>query len=221
MFGRCWSPSDLVRRAREVVGKQGAKALWFKVLGELCYRRVYLFKDRLEVDYEVSDARVPLEVRPLVREELPEYLSKAPPVKGREITSRLDAGHICHTAWSEGALIGYVWSAVGRAPVDYMGVAMELPTGAVYGYELFVHADWRKLGVSVAMIRERRTLLLKSGYHTGYSVLMPENTPAVNVQQSVKRYPIGMMRVVWFGPWRRAWLRLKDATAPQPFGIAR
>jgi hypothetical protein len=72
---------------------------------------------------------------------------------------------------------------------------MELPAGAVYGYEIYVRPDCRKLGVSVAMIRERRILLLDASYHIGYSMLMPENTPAVAFQHAVKRIRIGTMGV--------------------------
>lgn len=219
-LGRRWAPSEILRRARDIVGQQGVRALWFKILGELFYRRVHVYKELLEEDLALPAALIPLDIRALTHAEVPDYLEQAPRSERREIVARLDSGHICHAAWSDGSLVGYVWSAPGHAPIDYLRVAMHLPACAVYGYEIYVRPDCRKLGVSVAMIRERRVMLLGTGFHVGYSVLMPENTPAVGFQRAVKRIRIGTLRVAWFGPWRWAGLRLKDPSAAQPFGIA-
>lgn len=215
-----WTPAAIFQRALAVVRQQGLSALFFKTLGELGYRRVYVYKEILQNDLHLLAAAIPLSVRTLDEADLADYVAQASRLDRLEVMARLDAGHLCHAAWSDGKLVGYVWSAPGTAPIDYLGVAMKLPRGAVYGYELFVLAAYREAGASVAMIQERRKLLLDAGYDTGYSALMSENKAAVGFQRAVKRIPVGTMRVLWFGSQRYSWLRMNNRTAPQPFGIA-
>ena len=104
--------------------------------------------------------------------------------------------------------------------IDYLTVSLDLREGCVYGYELFVQPNYRRAGASVAMIAERRRLLHEAGYHTGYSVAMPENQGAMGFQRAVGRIRLGTIHVMWFAGRRRAWVAdQRSGDAPPPPGV--
>src|SRR5215211_524603 len=64
--GVSWPPRSALGRALEVIREQGPRALWFKLWGELLYRRVALFELALDARLPELAARVPLEMGPYV-----------------------------------------------------------------------------------------------------------------------------------------------------------
>ena len=209
----------ILSRARHVLQKQGPRALLFKAVGEFCYRRVNVYRDDFRVPLDLQAAKIPLEVRLLEETEIDRYGEVAPESRAVETAERLAAGHLCHAAWHNGRIAGYVWSAPGRSPIDYLGVDIEVPQGAVYGYEILVAEDVRRLGVSVGLIRERRAALLAAGFDTEYAVVMPENAPALRFQASVKRPRIGSIHVAWLGSRRKSWMRMAEQAGAPPFRV--
>lgn len=216
-----WTPAAIFRRASEVIRQQGVSALFFKVLGELCYRRVYVYKEILQDDVELVAARIPLSIRKLDEADLADYGAQSSSLDQLEVEERLDAGHMCHAAWSGATLVGVAWSAPGRAVINYLNVALELPEGAVYIYEVFVWPAYRRQGVARRISRERQRQLVELGYHSSYSVVMPENRAAIRLHRAMEARVVGTMRVVWCGTWKRSWLSMADKALPLPFRFAR
>jgi GNAT superfamily N-acetyltransferase len=217
--GLRWTPAKILRRAHVVIRQQGASALFFKVLGELGYRRVLIYKEVLRRDLDPAPSSLKFDVRTLSQDEVPVILELTPNSDPMAIGARFAAGHICHSAWSGDALVGFIWSAPRRATIEYLNIGVVLPAGSVYTYEIFVKPEYRRTGVAASMISERRRQLLEVGYHTGYSAVMPENTAGVHTHRKMEVLAIGTMTVIWCGPWQRAWLRMTDSIEPLPLGI--
>lgn len=203
------------RRAGEVVRDGGLRALGWKVLGELCYRRIYLYVDDLNAPLDAPDARIPLEYGFLEESEIDEYLAMTPGADAAEVERRLAADHECVTGRYEGRLVGYCWSGAVRAPLTYLGVDLLLEPGWVYGYEMLVDPTVRRQRVSVGVLRARRRLLAEKGHRYELTGVMPENTPAFGFQRIMGRKRAGTMRTAWFGPLKRTWADLTDVE-PRP-----
>ena len=70
MLRKRWTPRTIFQRAGQVLQADGWRSLWFKIWGEVGYRRVALFVRDLE------DA--PLQPGSLTADELTDYLALRP-----------------------------------------------------------------------------------------------------------------------------------------------
>jgi len=202
------------RRVGEVLKEGGLGALGWKVLGELCYRRIYLYVDDLNAPLDAPDARIPLEYGFLKESQIDDYLAMTPGADAADVERRLAADHECVTGRYEGRLVGYCWSGAVRAPLTYLGVDLLLEPGWVYGYEMLVDPAVRRQRVSVGVLRARRKLLAEKGHRYELTGVMPENTPAFGFQRIMGRRRAGTMGVFWIGPWKRPLIDVWDV---EPF----
>lgn len=209
----------MIRRAFEILRRQGPVSLYFKVIGELFYRRLFLYQDVLARELELPDTGTNLDVGLLTEDALDEHLALVPYADRQEIVRRLSNGDICSTGRIDGELVVVTWTAAHRAWVEYVGLHILMPKGTVYGYQTFVRGDHRRKGASTDLIRKRRAQLAGMGHTTEIVAAMPENVPAVKFQLAVKREPIGMLRVVWLGPWRWGWATFRRGVDAPSFQV--
>jgi len=208
-------------RIAQILHDGGPTALFWKVLGELCYRRIHLFVDDLEAPLDAPGARIPLDYGLLEPSRIDDYLSLAPKAARAEISRRLAAGHECVTATQSGRLVGYCWSGARRAPVDYLGVDIALKPGWFYGYELHVDPSMRRQRVSVGILVARRRILRELGHRFEVTAVMPENKPAYGFQRIMRRKPAGSLGVLWLGSWRHPVVRLNQVEPFPRFTVIR
>jgi len=202
-------------RTVEILRAGGPSALFWKTLGELCYRRVHLFVDDLQKPLDLPEARVPLEYGLLDKRGMDEYLALSPDASSSEASRRLADGHECVTAHHEGRLAGYCWSGANRAAVGYLGLELQLEPHWIYGYELLVDPALRRQRVSVGILSARRRILAEIGHRYELTAVMPENKPAYGFQTIMRRQPAGLLAVGWIGPWKRPIVRV-EPVAPYP-----
>ena len=210
---RRWTPVTLLRRAREVVRAGGLRALWFKVLGETCYRRMWLVGDSLERTFEVPIPS-PIAASSLTLAEAPSLAALSTFSQG-EIERRLHDGEICYLARLGGAIAGWRWYGCTRARVDYLGSSFDLPAGCVYGYDVFVVPEHRRKRVSSTLLSHARKDLVERGFTIRFTAIMPENIEGGGFNSALTvSDPIGYMRVLRLGPLRRAWCSRGDDGLP-------
>src|SRR5215217_5759239 len=68
IHGMRWTPRSALARTAEVAREHGARSLWFKIWGELCYRRVGLFELELDAARPDLEPGVPLLASPYLAE---------------------------------------------------------------------------------------------------------------------------------------------------------
>lgn len=194
----------MIGRAIHILRSQGPLSLFFKILGELGYRRLFLYTRRLPPGASEPSSEPPLEFGLLTPDEIDDHVALLPNVPHREIETRLRAGHVCTTARMNGELVAVTWAAAGRAWVEYLGLHVRLPPGVVYGYQTYVAPGFRRCGAASELTRMRTCQLVSLGHRIELSAAMPENAPALRLQHAVGRKMIGLLRVFWAGPFRWA-----------------
>jgi len=202
MSDRSWTPRAVLQRAAEVVRTDGLRSLWFKVWGEVAYRRVALFVRNLETAPRPVTSVPPLQPGVLTADELPEYLALRPEASAAEVQRRWAAGQQCFTARHQGRLVHACWAAHGRAWIAYLGREIELAPDEVYSYESFTAPDFR--GHNAAAVRSvfMQTELIKAGVRRLVAVAVPDNYPAVRAIEKAGYVRAGTLRTMWLARWR-------------------
>jgi GNAT superfamily N-acetyltransferase len=204
-----WTLGEKLGRCIDVVRTEGLASLWYKVVGECCYRRLVILEHDLPP--EVQNMKLPghVEMRLLTLDDIDAYLDARPEGIRGDIRGRLQHGQICFTAWQEGSVVGAVWAATGQAYIEYVDCSIALDPDQVYVYNAFTRLSHR--GQHIA--RERALFvaqyLQRAGYRKLLGAVMPENKAALRAPNDVGARHIGWLRRYQFGPWRRFSLKVK------------
>jgi hypothetical protein len=206
-----WTVGRVLRRARQVLREEGLKSLWFKVLGEIGYRRVTLFVREFEEHPVEIVTRVPVQLDRLQPGEIDDYLALRPEGDPDDIRRRLAAGQICFTARVAGRLVHVCWIATGRARIAYLAREIQLAPDEVYSYESFTAPEFRGSHVAPARGAYMQQTMRRSGYRRAVAVVVPENKPAYRAVEKAGFHRVGMLRTFWIGKWRRNFGRVANA----------
>lgn len=208
-----WTPRAILRRAVAVIREDGVAALWFKILGETIYRRVFIIERFSDEPMEQVTARVPLTFGWLDESQIDEYLRLRPDANCAEILRRLREGQRCVTARSDGQLVYAGWSAAGRARIDYLDREIQLAPDEIYIYEAFTAPDFRGANIPPVASQFRLRYLSNLGYRRFVAVVVPENWRALRSFRKAGYRVCGTMGCVRIGSWRWDFTRLgKDDT---------
>ena len=191
-------------RTVEILRQDGPLSLWFKIVGEVCYRRMWLICDRL--DHGVPpEKQIPVRTSLLCERELGE-LAKLAAVAEPELRDRLGRRELCFIGRLDGRIVGWRWYGQGIVRVDYLDADLELPASCVYGYDVFVVSEHRRRGVSSSILAQARQMLRKQGFEVRFSAVMPENPKGAGFNKATTVSPrVGLLRSLRIGPWRKAW----------------
>lgn len=207
-----WTPRDILARTWEVLRTEGVSSLWFKILGETCYRRMVLFERRLD-DRPVELRLDPSVVASLLsRDEVDEYVAFHPGSVSSEIRSRLQTGQLCFIARHEGRIVNATWAATSQAAIDYLDAQIHLMPGDAYLYSTYTAPEFRgrRLASSMRIVRHLRG----AGYQRSIAAIMAENKPALRMMERSGYSRFGMIGYFRLGPWRRLFRRLDSASRP-------
>jgi ubiquinone/menaquinone biosynthesis C-methylase UbiE len=191
------------QRAREVLRDSGPRSLWFKVLGELVYRRALMCARPLDA----PTARAPqvppgVELGELEVAELDAYLALCRDADRAAIRDRLTEGQRCFVARRDGRLLHVTWTATGHAWIDYLDRELRLAPGDVYVFGSFSAPEARRSGVSIAVVEAIATRLHAEGRRRMLCIVVPENRAAVAAIPSWNQVPVGYMRTIRLGSRR-------------------
>ncbi len=191
------------RRAREVLREQGIRSLWFKILGELVYRRAVACARPLDAPALPPPPIAPdIDLGELPVDELDAYLELCPDADREEIRRRFAAGQRCFVARRAGRLIHVTWAAAGRARIDYLDRELKLAPGDVYIFGSFSAPEARRGGISRAVVEAVAARLRAEGNRRMLCIVMPENQAAMEAIPKWNQVPVGYLRTIRLGPWR-------------------
>src|SRR5208283_1712771 len=136
---------NCVSRAIAVLRHQGLKSFWFKILGELGYRRMLLFEWSLAQPVSEVTAGLQVRVDVLQESEVHAYLAFRPDTPRRSVTERLRLGHQCYLARHEGGIVSASWTATRPVWSEYLGCKIALAAGDAYLFDTFTLPAFRGL----------------------------------------------------------------------------
>lgn len=211
------TPRQALARAVEIARDKGLKALWFKILGEMVYRRFLFVEDVLDRPLPPLESIPKIEFSELRENEIGQYLSLRPDQTAEEIGRRLRTGHRCWVTRDHGRVVGAVWCVAGRAFIGPLGCEISLAPDEIYSYESFTDPRHRGRHLPAARARLLRPMLKAEGFRRRLSVSDPYDPGAMRQARRSGFRPIGTVGYFRIGPWRRYFVRPCGAeTIPTP-----
>jgi hypothetical protein len=199
---------NVIGRASEILRSEGARVLWFRILGETVYRRMILFERWLEEPVAPAQCDVPVAISKLQMHEVTEYAALCPGADLSEIRSRLEQGHQCWVARCQGTIVHAIWVATESVWVRYLDCEIRLAPDEAYIYESFTARAFRRLNISAArsdvMMRHLRDRL----FVRLLALVMPENPAGLHVTIGAGYRAVGVVGRVKVGAWQRHFSRL-------------
>jgi GNAT superfamily N-acetyltransferase len=192
---------NAVKEAIRALREEGLKGFWFKLLSEICYRRVILLERSPE---ETLETKPPfgVTISLLKKTEVDEYLAFHTEANPSRIADRLIAENWCFIARYEGQLIASAWAAIQRAWISYLACQISLAEGEVYFYDAVTRPDFRGQSISPIIRAEMTRYFQNAGYRRIITAVLPENKLGLQVSRKVGSRPFGMRGYIKIGPWR-------------------
>ena len=197
----------------KVLREEGLRSLWFKVLGEICYRRLAIIERIFDGEAEAG-LRVDWGLSKLTIPELPAYHARYPETDLDELRRRMERGGWCYVIRYDGGIIHSCWIATGTVRIDYLDCEVCIGSDLVYPYEAFTVPEFRGRGVATARVRLMERHLLAEGYQGSVGVVQPSDRAALRFNLSGQNRVIGTIGFFCLGGWRRYFLRLDKALQP-------
>ena len=214
-WSRRWKAGEAVARSVEILRRDGLAALWFKIAGEVCYRRMGLILDTLDRSL-TPERKIPVRTSLLFEREIGE-LAPLVAIDETELRDRLRRQHLCFVGRLDGHIVGWRWYGQGIVRIDYLDADLELPSGCVFGYDVFVVSGHRRRGVSSSILSKARQTLRERGFEVRFSAIMPENLKGAGFSRAITvSHHVGLLRSLRIGPWRKAWYAPLPATEQGP-----
>jgi ribosomal protein S18 acetylase RimI-like enzyme len=196
--------SGRITRAFRTARTRGPVNLWFRILGEIAYRRVVVLECRLDGELPEIAARVPVRIALLTSADLEHFARFRPGLEPSVVRRRLEQGHQCFVAWHAGEIVHAGWAATRQAWVEYLGCEFPLGPGDVYQYDSFTAPAFRGLDLAGARVAWMTRFFRDVQARRLLAVVWPENTAAFRPLEKAGYRRCGWLRVIWLGSWRRA-----------------
>ena len=200
-----WTVRSSTRRAAEVLRTEGARALWFKVLGETVFRRLILVELRPNEAPAVSSG-LELELRFLEPGDAEAYARLRPGAALDGVRRRLEQDR-CFGAWHAGELVSTRWVVRGRAEIEYLGRTLDLPPHTVWIADTYTGEPWRGQDVSPAAGAALAHALAAEGVERQLGGVHPENKLGIRAYEQAGYRRVGTIGYVRLGRWRRDYVR--------------
>lgn len=203
------------RRFVEIAREEGARGLWFKLLGETVYRRLALFELLCRHDAPAFPAPESLRIGLLDTSAVDEYLVLRPDSDPKEVLGRLRGEDLCFASWLDGRLVHVSWIARVRMWSWYLGRDIPLAGDEACTYGTFTDPVARGRGIGAAQRAYMVDHLRDAGYRRLLATIYPENQTGIALVEKVGYRRIGMIGYVSVGSWRLDFCRMRDgARAP-------
>jgi hypothetical protein len=185
----------------------GPRAVSMRVLGRSVYRRLEWLELPLRDPLPRVDALVPLEVAFLGGDDTDEIAALRREIGSLEILARFARGDRCFGARHDGKLVSVSWIATGVARIDYLGLAVTLPPGTAYRYDLWTDPRMRNLRIAPAVGSRLSRLLAGEGIDTLVAAVLTENRAGMANVLRLGYRRAGLVGRVGIGPVRRGFRR--------------
>jgi len=148
---RVQTPLGAARRIREILREGGIRTLWFKVLGETLYRRIWLFERPLKEPNAVVAVPADIEFGVLRPDEIERCSELRPERSPGVLRIRLTHGECCYVARKFGRVVGQVWAVRRFAWVEYLNCTLDFGLDDYYLYEVVVSPELRGQRIATAL----------------------------------------------------------------------
>jgi|GEM_PF-291249 len=203
----------LVRRAWQVLRREGVRSFWFRFIGECGYRRLFLLSRSLGEPLPALRVSLPLAMDWLAPDEVPEYLALRPTASAGSVAQRMGRGNRCLAARSGGRLVGVMWVCTGRALIEYLDRELPLAAGDVYLFDAYTDPASRGQAIAPALSAELLRRFQEAGCQRAVRATLPENVAALRAHAKAGFQPYAVIGRVKLGGWRRDFLRLLQIVA--------
>lgn len=194
--------NNLYKRVIKVFKEEGIRSLWFKILGEIVYRRLLLVTLHLDELTENVKMVLPIKFSVLNQTDLDEYLRFRPDQTESEISRRLLAGHLCCVGRYEGSIVYACWTVQQVARIDYLALDLGLAPDEIYTYDTFTLSGFRGKNIFPAGIEYTVRYFRKAGFRRHVGCVLPENRPAVHALSKTGYLRFGVIGYIGRGPLR-------------------
>ncbi len=198
---------NAVRRAIVVLRSEGFKSFWFKLLGELGYRRLLLLERTLAQPISDFTPALPLRIDTLKEKEVEDYLAFRPETGRGRVVEALRSGQMCFVARHKSRIVSAGWIASRRAWIGYLGCELELAAGDAYLSDAFTLEAYRGQGIAPALCLQQLRYLRQAGYGRAIRGTVPENKSAMHAHAKSGFRPVAVLGTLRIGPWRRCFRR--------------
>jgi hypothetical protein len=216
-----WRPGSAARRSAEILRSEGARALWFRILGETVYRRMVLFERRLEEPIQAVRCAAAVTISRLEIAEADEYAAFRPGADVAETRSRLEQGHQCWVARQQGALVHAIWAGTGSAWIRYLDCEIRLAPDEAYIYESYTTPALRRLNLNTVRSEAMKRYFRERSFFRLLALVVPENPAGIHATIGAGYHYAGVIARVTIGPWRRDYRRLASGVRPVVLSLAR
>ena len=193
--------------------QEGLRSLWFKVLGEVCYRRLAIIENIFDGEARPGPP-VEWELSKLSISELPAYHAYHPGANLDELRGRLERGGCCFVMRHDGRIIHTCWIVKGTERIEYLDCEVRIGPDLGYAYEAFTVPEFRGRGVAAARTRLMETDLVAAGYRGIVATVHLDNPAALRFNFRAGYRVIGTVGFFRLGPWRRYFLRIDKTLRP-------
>jgi len=201
-----------IKRLLDVALHSSLKDIWFKTLfATRIYRRFWVTLYPLDAAPLPVDSTLDISFGLLKSDEVNDYMRLRPDQTPEEIQRRFKKKHLCFVARLDDRPVAAVWACADSAQIEYVGCDLLLPPGVIYSYDLFIAPEYRGHRLSAIVYYRRLQYLQKAGYHTGISILWPENRQAARHFEKLGLSTNGVLRRIQLGLWKHHFLRWKPA----------
>ena len=192
-----------IRRATVVLREEGIKSFYFKVLGEIGYRRLLVFERSLEKPVPVFASGLDVRIRQLEVKEAKDYLVFRPETPGTLVADRITSGHLCFAAWYGDGIVGATWAATQHVWIDYLAFDFPLAVGEVHTYDVYTLPEYRGHGISPAISVHMLRYFAESGYRIATRTILPENRASLRARAKAGYQLAGKVVCIRIGPLKR------------------
>jgi ribosomal protein S18 acetylase RimI-like enzyme len=173
-------------------------------VGKFLYRRLLLLERSLvQPTADIAVTCAPLDILPLERREIAEYLSFYPGESCAQIESRLDRGDVCFLARCEGRIVGALWTTRGSQFVRYFRTELAVASDEGYFYDVYTAPACRGRGVAPALYFHACHHYRERGIRRVTAAVVPENRASIRSFTKTGFGVVARVGYVQVGPWRR------------------
>lgn len=194
---------NMPARALEVLRREGVAGLRIRALDATVYRHL-LISARPLATPEPAGVGLATDVGLSFLDpgQADAYAAFRPDADPSETQRRLAEGHRCMAAWREGRIVHARWISPRRLESAYLGLAFELPSGAVYVHDTFTAPEARRQGITVASGVYYRDALRAEGIRTALGSIWPGNAPGMAMLRANGQELIGAVGAIRLGSRR-------------------
>ena len=209
-----WGQGKTLARAAEILRSEGARVLWYRVLGETVYRRMILFERRLDEPASATAGEGEISASLLQPGDIEEYVRFRSGPSQEEVQARIQQGQLCFLARWQGALGHAVWAATGSVRVAYLNCGIELTGDEAYIYDSYTAPEFRRRGLTAARADAMLRYFRERSYVRVFSLVMPENPGGIGSTLNAGYRRAGVIGRVEIGGWRRYFQRTAADVRP-------